>query len=148
MNKKGVSEIVLSVLLIIIAVSLVAIIFVYVIDYSNKPLSLSPQECISMQSNPPISIVSACFNSNNGDVEVKLSRGVDDFDITSIKISVDAGLKSHSYSCDNSCSSCTPPSSGESKYYYVTSNSDIKPFSLELLINDCARIVTNKISDC
>ena len=145
-NKRGVSEVVSVVLIILISISLVSIMFVYIMDYASKPLQLSPQNCINMQSNPPITIDSACYHKLSNNVEVKLSRSVDNFDITSLKLSVSDGSKSSSWSCSKSCNTCSVLSTGEKKFYYVLASS--KPIILKLTINDCSEISYNKIDEC
>ncbi len=145
-NKRGVSEIVPVVLLILISLSLVSIMFVYIMDYAKKPLQLSPQNCIDMQSNPPVVIDSACYHKFSSNVEVKLSRGVDNFVIDSLKLSVNEGDKSSSWSCSKNCNTCIIPDKGTKKFYYVLSNS--KPESLTMTINDCVEITTKKIDEC
>src|SRR3989344_6590887 len=133
-DKRGVSEIVSVVLLILISMSLVAIMFVYITDYASKPLHLSPGDCINMQSNLPVSIDSACYNKFNNNIEVKLSRGLDNFVIDSLKLSVNEGSKSSSWSCSSTCNTCIIPNTGEKKFYYVLASS--KPESLTMIIND------------
>ncbi len=145
-NKRGVSEIVSVVLIILISISLVGIMFVYITDYASKPLQLSPQNCINMQSNLPISIDSACYNKLNNNVELKLSRSIDNFVISSLKLSINEGGKSFSWSCSSTCNTCIIPNVGEKKFYYVLANS--KPISLTMTINDCAEITTKKIDEC
>ncbi|MEK6918407.1 MAG: archaellin/type IV pilin N-terminal domain-containing protein [Nanoarchaeota archaeon] len=144
-DNRGVSQIVTTVLLLFIVVALVSIVFVFVLNYS-APLSLSPQSCIDMQNNPPITVNSACYNSASDNVELMLSRGVDDYSISSLKSSIIYDSHSSSWSCDPACSSCVILPTGLTKYYYIYSSD--KPNSLELVINDCSTVLVKSIRDC
>jgi flagellin-like protein len=134
-NKRGVSEVVTTVLLVAISVSIFSILYIFVIDYAQKPLSLSPTSCIDIQSSPPISIDSACYNSLTKNVDVKLRRGIDNIVIDGLIISSKSLADTSIVSCGGVCSSCKILNSGESKVYYVPVSE--KPSIISLMVNDC-----------
>jgi|SRR3989344_1666449 len=144
-NKRGVSEIVTTSLLIMIGVALVSAIFVYTMSYAKKPINLSPENCINFQSSPPITIESACYNGLTKKAEVKLRRGIDNLDISSLQLAVSSSSNSRVLQCSK-CNTCKVLASGEQKMYYV--NSENKPESLKLIINECEAGSVKRVEKC
>jgi len=146
-NKRGVSETVSVVLISLIAISLVAIIFMYIIEFSAKPLQFSPQMCIEMQGSPSTSIESSCYNHFTGDLELTLSRGIDQYELTSVKASthLETG-RSESWVCEDSCGTCKIIQSGEKKTYYIPVSG--KPERAVITINDCVELTESAIQEC
>ena len=147
-NRRGFSEVVTTSLLIMISVALAAVIFIYIINYSNKPFSLSPNECINFQSAPPISIESTCYNELTEKVEVRLRRGIDNLNINSLKIAVSSKSDTQILQCSQ-CGTCTILDSGEQRLYYINYiDSEEKPESISMIIDECEIGIAKKVEKC
>ncbi|MFH1271060.1 MAG: hypothetical protein ABII03_05485, partial [Nanoarchaeota archaeon] len=107
MNKKGVAEIVLTMTLIAITISAVLFAswsFMNLVTTRGNILESPAFNCLKAQtsSNPVIQIAKACRNSETGDVEVILQRGVTDVYVDALTFA----FKDSTWHCSSSCANC------------------------------------------
>ena len=74
-NKKAVSQVVTTMLIIMLTISAVAIIGFAINNSIKNQLALSPKtSCLEMQFSPPIKIEKACYNLNTNDTELTINQ--------------------------------------------------------------------------
>ncbi len=135
MNKKGVSDIIATVLIIILAITAVTILGAVVLNLVKLP-QLSPENnCVSISTNKPVKITKACYNSETSELEVTLNR--QDFEVYSLEFVLD----NKGYSCD--CESCSILSKKSYSTYYFSQN----PEEVSLIINNCL-VETRNVKSC
>ncbi len=146
-NKKAVSQVVTTVLILVLTISAVALISVAINSTIKNQLTLSPKtSCLEMQFSPPIKIEKACYDANTNDTEITLKRNPDDkIQINSLSFSINSGSESTSFSCGEACGNCQILKIGEIKTYYF--NRDKKPTEASVKIDNCL-IETKSIVDC
>ena len=142
MNKKALSNIVAS--LVIILLSLVAVSTIWV---TTKKLidnvALSPEiDCLDIKIQPPIKINSVCYDSINKQIKVELKRNFQELQINSISILSNSGLE---WKCSSTCGNCLILNSGETKTYLL--NEETQPAKITLAIEDCI-IETKNVGNC
>ncbi len=135
-NKKSMSNIIVSVLLILLAIAAVIIVWQVVKTQINKA-QLSPDLCL----NSEIKIQSSCFNSGTNEVEIKLSR-IPEKQISELDFALNYADKSEVYCCGTDCPNCLILASG-TKTYYLTA---AKPDSLTLKYGNC--LENKNVEDC
>lgn len=77
-NKKALSPIVATVILLVLSIVAVSIVYVKVIQPATKKISMSPLECIDMQTKKLITIKDVCYNEANKEVELTIQKMVKD----------------------------------------------------------------------
>ncbi len=131
LNKKGLSEVVQTSLLILLSISAIFTLWSYVGDLTGDfEETLSPVvDCINMKSE----IKGACINED-GKVEVTLNKALGET-ITNTEFN----LNGESFSCDNSCASCSISEDKNTQKIYLTPTNQISAGnSLIVSINACA----------
>ncbi len=137
--KKASSEIIATIL--IIAIIIAAITFLY-ISVKKINLSMSPElSCFEMQENSIIIINKACYNSTSKEIEINLRRSSENFYLKSLEFSLD----NTTYTCKNECANCYLLDAGTSMTYYL--DAEQKSNNIKLIANEC-RIGSIKIADC
>ena len=146
-NKKAVSQVVTTMLIIMLTISAVAIIGFAINNSIKNKLALSPKtSCLEMQFSPPIKIEKACYNLNTNDTELTIKRNADDkIQINTLVFILNSGSGSDSFTCGNSCGNCQILKIAERKIYYL--NIDEKPTETSVKLNNCL-IETKNIVDC
>lgn len=144
-NKKAISSLVISILMIML-VTVIIVIFIGVLkNLLNQDILSSPEQCFEIQSNKLIRIEKACFNGLTDEVEVTISRR-DNYEIAYLLFSVKSGEKSETWTCNKDCKECEILEGGI-KTYYISIENPEKPEFISLLIPDC-EIETKKIEVC
>jgi hypothetical protein len=119
-NKKALSNIVSTTLLILLSVITVSLVWYFVIN-TIKP-ALSPQNsCFDETIKSIIKIESACLNSSSENIEILLSRSFDNVPLNNLNFIINNVQSSHSWTCSPSCGSCPLIEKGETKKYYFDS---------------------------
>ena len=119
-NKRGVSNIIATILIILVSVAAVGILWFYITN-TIKP-ALSPENsCFDFSINSPIKIDSACFNPASGNIEIKITRSFDSPPLNNLNFFINSDSISHGWSCSNACGTCSILNKGESKKYYFNS---------------------------
>ena len=141
-NKKALSNIIAT--LIIISISLLAIALIWnIFNNLAKEIKMSPEiNCFDIKIQPPIKINSACYNSENKQIEIELKRNFNEIQINSISISSDSNSE---WQCSSTCGNCIILNSGEIKTYFL--NEETQPKEIILQIEDCIIEIKN-IGDC
>ena len=106
-NKKGMSNLVVTVLLILISITSIAAISTLIIKISKAPLDLSPAQCISAKSKLIVDISRACYDNVENNIEIKISRKVSDINFDSLEFSIHYDDKSSRvWKCGEGCNTC------------------------------------------
>jgi len=143
MNKKAISQIMVSILLIIIVLIIIPAFYIGVKKLIKDPLTSPQISCPDLQTLPPIKIIKACYNQETQDNEITLSQ-TSDYKPVLIGFIVDFGQANKQFQCSSACSTCKI-SAENSKKYYIYSNQ--KPNEISLLIDGC-EIETMNVVDC
>ena len=123
-NKRGISAVVATVLIILITVAAVAIIWAAIIPMLSSQIGKS-NACITAQSQ--LEIVDACANKGNNIpppnhidpvLNITIKRGTGDFDLKDIALTIYKGGNSKTYKISN-LSTKEIPNSGEQKKYVI-----------------------------
>jgi hypothetical protein len=144
MNKKAASNIVISVLLIVICIA--AIVMISNLVYKTVSVQMSPQySCLESQISKPIEIDRVCYNLSSQQVQVVLQRKINS-EIPSLYFVINSNSQTSKWCCSSECTNCLILEQGETKTYYfdvdASSNSNIA-----VLIDSCL-IDSRQITDC
>lgn len=143
-NRRAVSDIVVTVLLVLIGIAALSIVAVY-INGTIKSVSLSPKlSCIDMQLQNVLKINRACYNSQTNEIEIAVQRAIADFNLEKINFVIDKGVSSTSWVCQDTCSNCKIPEPGKQKTYYFLSE---KADSVAVSIDSCI-LDQKELADC
>lgn len=152
-NKKAISQVIITVFLIMISVTAITILGILV-NKTIKNAQFSPQvSCLEMQTSlqPVIKIEKVCYNNNSNDAEITIRRNVDDkMQINSLIFILDSNLGRNSFSCGNSCGNCQILNLGSKKTYYLNNlknNQEQKLTKVTIKVDNCI-IETKSIVDC
>lgn len=141
-NKKAISGVVSSVIIILAGITAIALLSTYIIN----TISLSPQySCTELQINEPISIKKSCYNRQTNDVELTLSRKLNDIKINSLGFSLLDGEEESKWLCSETCGNCNIPKAGSTKTYYFSSN--VKPNKIIISADSCA-LASSDVENC
>ena len=144
-NKKAVSEVIATLLLVLLAITAVSVLGFFIKAQLNKQVvSMSPQlECIEMQANQMIKIENACYNETKKEVKLTLKRAIDNFNIQELDFfAVSEGNKER-FRCSR-CGNCRILKAGEIKNYYFDVE---KAEKISITANKC-EIEEKKIGEC
>lgn len=146
-NKKGMSEVVGSIFLILLAVTAVSIL-AYYITSSAKSVQLSPlSKCLDNQLNSEIKIQKACLNKENNNIQLTLYREKESQEINQIKIlTKNPDLSIEKWVIGLDCLHCTLPHKGSSETYTLNPDNLQTPKTLSLIINECE--ITKEVNYC
>lgn len=138
-NKKGLSDVLANVMLILLAIVAVGIVGAAVKQFVSSP-SFSPQfSCLDMQASRHIYFDSACYNSTSGEVNVAVKRTLSDrFEIKELRFVIDfEGKDSASWRCGGGCTNCNVLDLGNRRIYYFDVRGLGKPTAINLLADGC-----------
>lgn len=116
-NKRALSTIIESVLVIAIAVLSITILASLILP----TLDLSPQTaCTDLKLNAPIEIKDVCYDVQTGDLQVIVQRSLNSPYLNSLEFSISnaQSANSKSFACSNTCGTCQILNSGESRKYF------------------------------
>jgi hypothetical protein len=137
MNKKGISNVVATVVMIGISISAIAILFPIIQDAIRGPMLSPAVSCSDMTNFQPIKIRDICYNTKE-EIKIKLERTFDSIDIPSLTFSLSNNGKIRKWSCSENCNNCQILSPGETKYYYLTIRESISNAAVTLSAGECA----------
>lgn len=140
-NKKALSTIIATT--VIILISLVAITMLWFsVKKLTERVTMSPEiSCFDIKIAPPVTIKSACYNSETQKIQTELKRNLEDIKINSMYILSDA----NEWGCGIKCSQCIILKQGETKKYFF--DSEQNPGKITLKIENCI-IETKNIISC
>ncbi len=139
MNKKALSGIVVTLLIILLAIVSISILSINVNKFIKSSVNLSPRiSCLEMQSSNAIKIESSCLNSETNEIELTLKRSVSDFEISRLDFTLSSNTESSSWCCGSpDCPYCSVLKDGESKKYLFFLDEEESPNSAIVSIDAC-----------
>ena len=138
-GKKGLSDVLANVMMIMLAIVAVGIIGASVKQIVSSP-SFSPQfSCLDMQASRHIYVDSACYNATSGEITSAVKRTLSDrFDIKELRFVIDfEGKDSASWKCGAGCTNCNVLQLGNRRIYYFDVKDLGKPTTINLLADGC-----------
>jgi hypothetical protein len=136
-SKTGLSQMVTTLLLVMLGIAAVGVLAGIILKIVNVP-KLAPEfSCLEWQLNPPLSIQQACYNLGTGDMEVSLYRGDDKYDIERIFFQVQTSDGSHIWQCGENCGECLVLSAGDNEKYYFNASGFGEPKRISLSLFGC-----------
>ncbi|MFA4953274.1 MAG: hypothetical protein WC584_03555 [Candidatus Pacearchaeota archaeon] len=141
-NNRALSTIIASLILILLSLTAVSIIWITIKGLTNS-VALSPElNCFDIKIQPPITINSVCYNSENKQIEIELKRDFNELQINSISIFSDSNSE---WQCSSTCGNCIIPNSGETKTYFL--KEETQPKEIIFQVENCI-IETKNVRDC
>jgi hypothetical protein len=141
MNKKALSDMLVAVIMIVLAFSAFSILYLSV-KKTIEPMQ-SPSTCFEKNLNPPATMESACYNSQQGYLKVTMKKN-NLQEISSMDFTITSETNSSEFSCGNGkACACRILESGIKDYYFVTSS----PKIISISIDGCA-IETRETKEC
>lgn len=149
MNKKGMAEIVTTLLLVAITIASVTLAgaSIYKVLNQANPQNSPEYACLDLQllQEKPVEVTSACLNQE-GEVEVRVKRSaLFEGLVSSMKFEFSSTIPESTWTCDNTCGSCILPEVGQAKTYFFTLENPETLNKVNIFLNDCAideRILT------
>ena len=146
-NKRGVSGVVTTVMLILLGMAAVSIAGVYIMQVVKSP-ALSPElSCFDMQVNQDFQVNGACYNVSDGELMVIVQRSFEDLGISSFDFVFGGDGDSTSWRCGGTCGFCKVLDSGEMRKYYFDFSDLDKPKEVEIRIDSCG-LAKTKVTTC
>jgi flagellin-like protein len=144
-NKRGISGIVATVSVIAIAIVLGTLAGYLIL--SPIKLKLGPEiSCTQLELQSPFTINSACYDAQNSEIKVSLSRPLTGAEVTEFGFSLSSATEAqYNVQCGNICDSCTLLQKGETKFYRLPADSDTT--QLVLSVQGCT-LVSRSIAPC
>lgn len=135
LNKKGVSNMVGTIVLMVLVVSFIAVLSTSIISLINQ-ISLAPESlCPILKSKNLVKIQDVCYNDLTKDLEVIVQRNNDkSIFLENIEFITNNG-ESETWQCGNSCNTCNLPTLGTTRKYFFESSDGKK--SITLRANNC-----------
>lgn len=118
-DKKGISAIVATVMIILITVAAVAIVWTAVVPMIQNQLEAGTI-CLDASQLTLANKGYTCIENSGGDVSIQVQRGAKDFDLTDIQVLVSAGGSTNSYSVVDDVSGATLPGTNEERVYSIS----------------------------
>ncbi len=148
LNKKGVSEVVTTSTLIVIALASVALASYSIFDLIKiGNLQSSPTyNCLDLTTRltPPIRLAKACINQN-GEIEALLQRSTENIQISSFSFVLPEETWACSQeTCSESCEILPP---GTSRNYFLSPQSSPEDKILEIYVGTC-KITEVRLTQC
>jgi hypothetical protein len=138
MNKKGLSDVVATVFLILSAMFAVSLVGYALLGFVGASLSPERFSCVEEQISPTMTISSAIYNSNTNEVEVTVQRRLQSpTPVSSIEFNLISQSQSSNYACADQCGNCILVGPGMSEVYYFPVEGEI-PEQIILSVSGCS----------
>jgi len=144
LNKKGISNVIATVVLIALSVVAVLLIVAPVNNILLAPSIYEEKSCLDMQLDQTIKIKEACLNSP--DIELTIERDLSQTQIASITFLL-SGEKTETWFCNEDCPNSEILGIGQIKTYYLSPDNSPIDKKLTILIGDC-QIDSATINNC
>ena len=139
LNKKGVSDLISNVLIILLVVTLIGTISSQIFQLVKSP-TLSPEKnCPLLISKNILQVQNICFNELSQETEITLRRNTGNIILEELSFNLGGEI----YSCGNSCGSCQILQEKELKTYYFNENKQ----EASIFLNGCL-IEKKKVMKC
>jgi hypothetical protein len=135
MNKKAISTIVSTMLVIAISITLALTIGSIVKAVPDKLLSPA-LTCTELSLSSPLSIKDASYNENTQELQVLVERKLGSLELTEFSFSLTNTGDIQQWACGPTCGGCTLPESGTSKLYFF-STEKLSNAHVSIKVNDC-----------
>ena len=136
MNKKAVSGIVATVILILLSTALVGVLSLSIINLVQQPVFAPEYSCPILQSKNILTIQDACYNEVTKDIEIVLRRSGDEsITINSLEFITNNNTETNTWTCGNSCGTCKLLKVGNTRKYFFEADGTEK--SLSIRANNC-----------
>ena len=148
-NRKGLSDVVTAVMLILIGLAVVGLLATAVFNFVN-PASFSPAfNCIDWKSNQVLTLDDVCYSSEDDEVLVRVKRTLDEgFDVEGFSFILESeGGESFSFGCGSVGCLCEVVGIGSSKNYYLDVSGLDKIARVVLGFEGCG-LDSEKIEEC
>jgi len=120
MHKKGLSTVIVSVLLVALSLIAVSLLWVYIGSLASKSEFSPAFSCLEMQLDPTVRLQRACYNNETGDLELRVFRENNDFNLRNIYFILNGEGDSEILCCGEGCESCDVLEGGKSEDYYFS----------------------------
>lgn len=149
MNKKALSDMVTTSILIVMTVASISLAGYSVRNLlTNSNVQLSSEfNCLDLQTDisPTIKLVKACFDSQTGEVQALVQRNQENFNIDSLSFVL--GEETWTCSQETCSSACEVLSPDTTRFYYITPNQNPLDKTLNVYVGSC-QIGEVRINDC
>ncbi|OIO81552.1 hypothetical protein AUJ84_00805 [Candidatus Pacearchaeota archaeon CG1_02_32_132] len=134
-NKKGISEVISVVMIIMLTVSAAAIVFATVRSSISQ---LSPGiDCTTHTISNTLSVKYACYDKELNRIELTIKRNINEDSISRADFKILGEGSSEELICGNTCGGCNLLSPGETKNYYLEELKIKNPESVVLSVDGC-----------
>jgi len=133
MFRKGLSGIVVTVLMVALSLTAVGLFSVYLNTLTGEEEFSPAFSCLEMQLDPTIRLERACYNEETGDVELRVFRSDDNLNLKNIYFILNGEGDSKRLCCGEDCDSCDILESGGSKDYYFSTDGSEESVILSVL---------------
>jgi len=140
MNKRGLSDVVENLLLIVVTLAAVTMTSAIVLPLLGNlsDIEQSPDySCLSLQTltNPELEITSACLNQETDRVEIDVVRSaLNEIEIQDLVFQLDT----ITFSCGNTCGgTCDIQDKGTKKTYFFPLDPEERPENVKVFLNSC-----------
>jgi hypothetical protein len=125
LRKKGLSQVVSGLILVLLGVIAVSLFSVYVFKVVSTP-SFAPEfSCLDLKIGGKISFDRTCYNSETGDIELNVKRLGDGLEFDRMYFILDMlGKPSRKYCCGVDCIGCNVLDDGSSSKYYLSGSEE------------------------
>ena len=139
--KKALSTVIATMILILLSLTAVGILGVTIKNLADR-VQMSPEiNCFEIKTQPPMKIQSACYSTQNNEIEITLKRDLQDTKINELTFTA----QNSEWCCGTNCPACTILNIAEAKTYYL--NTAEKPEKISLNIGECL-VETQNVGDC
>ncbi len=148
MNRKGIGNIIAIMVLTLLTIVATYSMYLYVHKIlTDSEAQLAPQfNCLQMQTSLPAELISACYDSQKKEIQVRLKKRLSNYDVPQIDfISYSESGKTEKWSCGLSCSECVLPSIENTKTLYFLPEET--PNKLDIFYGEC-KIDSITVSNC
>ena len=144
-NKKALSAVVGTFLLILLGIATVSTVWITFKSLSDQVLASPEISCFEMSKgiSQEISIEKTCYNSETQKLEIKLKRLSQNFQIDEMAFVVENAEETEEWCCGKGCANCDILESGVKTYFLETS----EPKEITLKLENCV-METKKIYAC
>ncbi|NCO11583.1 hypothetical protein CO038_01305 [Candidatus Pacearchaeota archaeon CG_4_9_14_0_2_um_filter_39_13] len=147
MNKKGMAEVILVVLIILLSIASITIFSAAILGPARQ---LSPQlSCTELRIQQPLEIRMACFDQDSGEIRATIQRSLNDVEISKIifrGIGSEGALEE--WCCGGStCSECIIQERGATKTYTLEEVRMQSPETLIIEVDQCV-LQSSEVEPC
>jgi hypothetical protein len=149
-NKKAITPLVSTIMIIGIAIILVSVAGILIINAVRKPLLSPAVSCNELLSSSSVKIDDICYNEQTNELRVEIQRPLNSLELNSLSFELTNSGKTMKWTCGTGCSYCLVLQPGETKFYYLSPGEQMaSDASLAISAEECLierETITNKCS--